>query len=82
MAIEKVLITGAAGSIGAVLRSGLAGHYQLRLSDIASLGEAGGGEQHDGAELSDLAIRVDDLTGITDDRILALAGDHNIAARA
>jgi uronate dehydrogenase len=55
MTIEKVLITGAAGSIGAVLRSGLAGHYQLRLSDVAPLGAPGRGEEHDGAELSDLA---------------------------
>ncbi len=44
--MDRVLITGAAGRIGSVLRAGLSGAYPvLRLSDIAPLGEAGPGEE-------------------------------------
>ncbi len=40
--MERVLITGAAGTIGRALREGLRGAYPvLRLSDIAPLGAAG-----------------------------------------
>lgn len=43
---KRVLITGAAGAVGSVLRAGLGGRYELlRLSDIAELGEAGPGEE-------------------------------------
>ncbi len=44
--MERVLITGAAGTIGRALRDGLRGAYPvLRLSDIAPLGAAGPGEE-------------------------------------
>ena len=44
--MERVLITGAAGTIGRALREGLRGVYPaLRLSDIAPLGAAGPGEE-------------------------------------
>ena len=44
--LNKVMITGAAGTIGSVLREGLKGKYEtLVLSDIAPLGEAAAGEQ-------------------------------------
>jgi uronate dehydrogenase len=43
---ERVLLTGAAGGVGTVLRDGLAGRYAiLRVSDIAPLGEARDGEE-------------------------------------
>ena len=52
----KVLVTGAAGSIGTVLRKGLAGRYELlRLSDRAAPPQAGPGEEVAPAELSDMA---------------------------
>jgi uronate dehydrogenase len=43
---DRVLLTGAAGGVGTVLRDGLAGRYPvLRVSDIAPLGEARIGEE-------------------------------------
>jgi uronate dehydrogenase len=43
---RRVLITGAAGAVGSVLRAGLVGRYDLlRLSDVAELGEGGPGEE-------------------------------------
>ena len=43
---RRVLITGAAGDVGSVLRAGLTNRYELlRLSDIADLGEASAGEE-------------------------------------
>ena len=54
--MQRILITGAAGSIGTVLRAGLRGHYPaIRLTDIADLGEAGPGEEIVTADLRDLA---------------------------
>jgi uronate dehydrogenase len=54
--MERVLITGAAGTIGRALRAGLRGAYPvLRLSDIAPLGEAAPGEELAPADLRDLA---------------------------
>ena len=54
--MQRILITGAAGSIGAVLRAGLRGYYPaIRLTDIADLGEAGPGEEIVTADLCDLA---------------------------
>lgn len=54
--MQRVLITGAAGRIGRVLREGLAGRYPvLRLSDIAPLGQPGRGEEIVPADLADLA---------------------------
>ncbi len=43
---RRVLITGAAGTVGSVLRAGFQGHYpHLRLTDIADLGSAAAGEE-------------------------------------
>lgn len=43
---KRVLLTGAAGYVGGVLRDGLAGRYPvLRVSDMASLGDAREGEE-------------------------------------
>lgn len=53
---DKVLITGAAGSIGGVLREGLAARYRLlRLTDIAPLRRARDGEEIAYADLRDMA---------------------------
>jgi uronate dehydrogenase len=52
--IDRLLITGAAGALGAVLRRHLAGRYpQLRLSDRAPMGDAGPGEELVTCELGD-----------------------------
>lgn len=56
MKIERLLITGAAGALGAQVRRHLAGRYpKLRLSDRASMGEAAPGEELVQAELADAA---------------------------
>lgn len=50
--MHRVLVTGAAGAIGRVLRDGLAGRYGvLRLSDRVELGRLRPGEEHVRAEL-------------------------------
>ncbi len=52
--IDKVLITGAAGALGSALRSHLAGEFGLlRLSDIAEMPPAGGGEEVVTCDLAD-----------------------------
>lgn len=54
--MHRILITGAAGAIGRVLRAGLAGAYPVvRLSDIAPMDDAGPGEEVVPADLRDLA---------------------------
>ncbi len=52
----RVLMTGAAGHIGGVLRDKLAGRYDLlRLSDVVDMPSTGPGEEFVKAELSDMA---------------------------
>lgn len=55
--MHRILITGAAGNIGAVLREGLRGRYPVvRVTDRAALGPAQPGEEVvDGLDLADLA---------------------------
>lgn len=61
----RVLITGAAGGIGRVLRRGLAGRYDLlRLSDVAPLGDAAAGEELFTADILDLAATEATMAGI------------------
>lgn len=86
---KRVLITGAAGAVGSVLREGLQSCYDhLRLTDIASLGEAGRGEELVTTDITDevsLDAAMADvdcvvhLAGIADeanwDRVLSLAID-------
>lgn len=56
MRIERLLITGAAGALGSVLRRHVAGRYRhLRLSDLKPLGEAGPGEELEPCDLADAA---------------------------
>jgi uronate dehydrogenase len=53
--MQRILITGAAGAIGSVLRTALRGSYPLlRLTDIAPLGEQCEGEELVQANLEDL----------------------------
>ena len=71
--MNRVLITGAAGRIGKVLREGLSGRYNLlRLSDIAPLGEAGPGEEVVTADICDMAATEESVKGI--DCVVHLAG--------
>lgn len=54
--IERILITGAAGRLGSVLRAALRGAYPLvRLSDRAEMAPAGPGEEVARCELADAA---------------------------
>lgn len=54
MSIERLLITGAAGSLGGVLRRRMKGRFaRLRLSDIADLGQAADGEELVRCDLAD-----------------------------
>src|SRR5258705_11070 len=52
--MTRVLITGAAGHIGRVLRAGFQGHYALRLADIAPQAEARPGEEIVTADITKL----------------------------
>ena len=71
--MERVLITGAAGTIGRALREGLRGAYPvLRLSDIAALGAAGPGEELALADLRDLAQVEAAMAGV--DAVVHLGG--------
>lgn len=54
--MKNILILGAAGRIGRVLREGLRGHYQLvRVADIAPLGDALAGEEIVKLDIQDMA---------------------------
>lgn len=52
--LERILVTGAAGRIGSVVRAGLRGRYPaVRLLDVAEMGDAGEGEEVVTADLRD-----------------------------
>lgn len=73
MSYEKLLITGASGLIGRVLRIGLRGKYPLlRLLDISPLGQAGEGEELVQADIRDLAALEKAMEGI--ECVVHLAG--------
>ena len=57
--LKRVLITGAAGRLGRVLRAGLAGDYLLRLNDVVDMGEAGEGEEIRQGSIADPAFAQD-----------------------
>ncbi len=92
--MNRILMTGAAGRIGAVLRPALRGRYPvLRLSDIAELGEAEPGEEivtcdlHDAKAVEAMMDGVDAVVHLgavsgedTFDRILAanIVGAYNV----
>ena len=69
----RVLMTGAAGHIGTVLRERLAGRYDLlRLSDIADMPPAGPGEEIVSSELADMDQVMAAMDGI--DAVIHLGG--------
>lgn len=70
---ERILITGAAGSLGDHLRGGL-GHLatRLRLLDVRSMGAAGDGEEIVECDLADRAAAFDAIRGC--DAIVHFAG--------
>lgn len=70
--MKRILITGAAGQIGRVLRAGLRGQYQLRLADIAPQAAAGEGEEIVTADITQLADLVPVMQGV--DVVVHLAG--------
>lgn len=71
--MTRVLITGAAGHIGRVLRKGLQGHYSLvRLADIASQEPAGRGEEVVSTDITDPIQLAGAMEGI--DCVVHLAG--------
>jgi uronate dehydrogenase len=62
---RRLLLTGAAGALGRVLRPRLAAHCEaLRVSDIAPLGEAAAGEELHPADLADKAAVLAMLQGV------------------
>ncbi len=69
----RVLITGAAGTLGTILRKGLHGRLQaLRLLDIAPLGAAQQGEELPSADIRDLAAVIQATADV--DAVVQLAG--------
>ncbi|MEA3130344.1 MAG: uronate dehydrogenase, partial [Paraburkholderia sp.] len=70
--MTRVLITGAAGHIGRVLRAGFQGHYELRLADIAPQAEAQAGEEIVTADITQLEQLVPVMKGV--DVVVHLAG--------
>jgi uronate dehydrogenase len=71
--MKRILITGAAGKIGSVLRKGLRGSYPLiRLLDIAPLGAADTGEELYVTDIQDIAALEKAVTGV--DCVVHLAG--------
>lgn len=71
--MQRILITGAAGQIGVVLRKGLRGSYSLiRLLDVAPIGEAETGEEIVIADIRDIAKIQKAMAGI--DCVVHLAG--------
>jgi uronate dehydrogenase len=77
--MKQILITGAAGQIGAALRQGLRGSYPLiRLADIAPLGASEAGEEVISADIRDPAAIEGAMAGI--DCVVHLAGASTEAA--
>ena len=70
---NRLLLTGAAGGLGRVLRPRLKRHCAvLRVSDVADLGAAGAGEELVQASLEDKAAMLDLLAGV--DAVVHLGG--------
>jgi uronate dehydrogenase len=76
--VKRLLITGAAGSIGAVMRNGLRGQYHLRLTDRVPVTDLSGGECFVQGDVTDLVAMERIVDGV--DAILHLAGFPSPAA--
>ena len=62
--MKRLLITGAAGGLGRVMREKLVGQAELlRLSDVADLGKAKPNEELVQCDLGDLDVLLDDFDG-------------------
>lgn len=71
--MQRILITGAAGAIGRVLRQHLKGQYELlRLTDMAPQEAAGPGEEVDTVDIRDMAALERSMQNI--DCVIHLAG--------
>lgn len=70
--MKEVLITGAAGSIGTVLRVGLRDRYRLRLTDRAPVADLHEGETFVDGDITDLAGMEQAVDGVA--AIVHLAG--------
>lgn len=78
MGLKKVLITGAAGRIGRVLRDGLKGRYDLRLLDHNTVLPAETGEEIYVASITDLDRMVEIMDGV--DAVVHMAGNPSVRA--
>jgi uronate dehydrogenase len=71
--MQRILVTGAAGTIGRVLRQHLKGQYELlRLTDMAPQEAAGPGEEVDTVDVRDMEALERSMRGI--DCVIHLAG--------
>lgn len=70
--MKRILITGAAGEIGTVLRAGLAGHYSLRLLDVRPCTRVTADEEAVVTDVGDVAAVTAATRGI--DCVVHLAG--------
>jgi uronate dehydrogenase len=70
--MKKILLTGAAGGVGAFLRAELASVYQLRLSDLVAPDQCGPSEDFVKADLTDLASVRNAVSGA--DGVIHLGG--------
>ncbi len=78
MSRKKVLITGAAGRIGQVMRSGLKERYDLRLMYHRTVLEAEEGEEVVLGSVADLAAITEAVDGV--DAVVHMAGDPETSA--
>ena len=62
--MKTILITGAGGQIGQVLRRGLAGKYRLRLLDRMTVDDLGQDEEFARADLSDIGVLREAVAGV------------------
>lgn len=70
--MKTILLTGAAGGVGAVLREQYRDTYRLRLSDIAQIGDCAANEEFMAADLADLDACRKIVAGV--DGIIHLGG--------
>ncbi len=70
--MKRVLITGAAGSIGSFLRGTLRGKYLLRLSDVNPISKLADGEEFVAADITDAGALLPLMEGV--DGVVHLGG--------